>query len=86
MLRLSFEHSYGGAAKEQGHSKEWEKREELPAWRLTKIKSNREVVKDAQKDERTVHFAPLTDICHLSEKTIQAHLLHSQSKVRLHHK
>ena len=44
---------------------EWEKLEKLTAWHTTKVKSKREVIKEAQKEQRTVHFATLMDICHL---------------------
>ena len=34
--------------------KEWEKLEKLPAWQTTKLKSKREGILEAQKEERTV--------------------------------
>ena len=37
----------------------------LPSWQMTKSKEQKEVIKEAQKEERTVHFATLMDICHL---------------------
>ena len=37
--------------------KEWEKLEGLPAWQLTKVKSFKEVSLEAQRGQRTVHFA-----------------------------
>ena len=45
--------------------KEWEKLEKSPAWQITKVKSKREVIQEAQREQRTVHFATLMDICHL---------------------
>ena len=45
--------------------KKWEKIDKLPAWQLTKVKSKNEVILEAQKEQRTVHFATLMDICHL---------------------
>ena len=42
-----------------------EKLENLLAWQMTKVKTQREVIKEAQKEQRTVHFATLVDICHL---------------------
>ena len=44
--------------------KEWEKLQKLPAWQMTKIKSKRKVMKEAQKEQRTVHFGTLMDVCH----------------------
>ena len=71
--------------------KNWEKLEKLPSWPLTKVKSNKEVILEAQKQQRTVHFATLmesTKAGSCSEvtlsKTIQAHTLYSQNRVRLH--
>ena len=45
--------------------KEWKKLENLPAWDVRKVKSKKEVVKEAQKNINEVHFASLTDSCHL---------------------
>ena len=45
---------------------------------MTKVKSKREVIQEAQKEQRTVHFASLMDICHLKnaelEPKIEKHL------------
>ena len=45
--------------------KEWEKLIKLPAWQMTKISSNKEVIQEAQREKKKVHFATLMDICHL---------------------
>ena len=45
--------------------KEWKKLENIPAWDVRKVKSKKEVVKEAQKNNNKVHFASLTDSCHL---------------------
>ena len=45
--------------------KEWKKLEIIPAWLLEKVKSNKEVILEAQRDKKNVHFATLMDICHL---------------------
>ena len=37
----------------------------IPAWQLEKVKSKEEVILEAQRDKKKVHFATLTDICHL---------------------
>ena len=52
-----------------GHAavdKEWGKLKNLPAWRETKVKSKTEAIEQAQKEGRTVHFATLMDLCHLT--------------------
>ena len=36
--------------------KEWEKLEKMPAWQMTKVKSKKEVIREAQQERRTVHF------------------------------
>ena len=45
--------------------KEWKKLETIPAWQLEKVKSKKEVILEAQRDHKKVHFATLMDICHL---------------------
>ena len=37
--------------------KEWDKLEKLPAWQLTKVQSKKEVILEAQREQRTVHFS-----------------------------
>ena len=50
---------------------EREKFDKLPARRMTKVKGNREVIKEAQKEQRIVHFATLMDICHLQNAELE---------------
>ena len=38
---------------------------------MTKVKSNREVIQEARREERTVHFATLMDICHLKNVELE---------------
>ena len=45
--------------------KEWKKLEPIPAWQLDKVKSKKEVILEAQRDKKKVHFATLMDISHL---------------------
>ena len=45
--------------------KEWKKPEPIPAWQLDKVKSKKEVILEAQRDKKKVHFATLMDISHL---------------------
>ena len=44
---------------------EWKKLEKTPAWDLTKVRSKSEVIDEARKEGRKVHFASLMDLCHL---------------------
>ena len=43
--------------------KEWKKLETIPVWDLEEVKSKKEVVLEAQRDKKKVHFATLMDIC-----------------------
>ena len=51
--------------------KEWEKLEKIPAWNLTKVTSNSEVIDEARNKGRKVHFASLMDICHLKNAELE---------------
>ena len=42
--------------------KEWKKLETFPAWDVRRVKSKKEVIKEAQKNK--VHFVSLMDLCH----------------------
>ena len=42
--------------------KDWEKLEKLPAWQMTRVNSKSKVILQAQKEQRSVHFATLMDI------------------------
>ena len=44
--------------------KEWKKLDTIPSWQLDKVRSKKEVILEAQKVKRKVHFATLMDICH----------------------
>ena len=52
--------------------KEWEKLEKIPAWDLTKVRSEKEVIDEARTKGAKVHFASLTDICHLKNAELEA--------------
>ena len=56
--------------------KEWKQFEMIPALQLDKVKSNKEVVLGAQKDEKKVHFA--TDV-HLSSQKMRSWSHNSRS-------
>ena len=53
-----------------GH-KEWKKLETIPAWDVTKVRSKKEVIKEAQKNNNKVHFASLMDFCHLKNSELE---------------
>ena len=39
----------------------------ISAWDLRKVKSKKEVIMEAQRDNMRVHFATLMDMCHLKK-------------------
>ena len=43
--------------------KEWKKLETIPAWSLEEVESKKEVILEAQRDIKKVHFATLMDMC-----------------------
>ena len=47
------------------------KLETIPAWQLNNVKSQREVILEAQRDKRKVHFAALMDICHITDEELE---------------
>ena len=51
--------------------KEWKKLETIPAWHLEKVKCKKEVVLEARRDKKKVHFATLMDICHLKKAELE---------------
>ena len=52
--------------------KEWEKLEKFSAWKLTKVRSKKEVIDEARTSGAKVHFASLMDICHLKNGEFEA--------------
>ena len=55
--------------------KEWKKLETIPAWQLEKVEGKEEVILEAQRDKKKVHFATLMDICHLKKTGENADVL-----------
>ena len=51
--------------------KEWKKLETIPAWDVRKVRSKKEVIKEAQKNNNNVHFASLMDLCHLKNSELE---------------
>ena len=72
----------------------------IPAWQLTKVRNKNEVIAEARKEGKTVHFASLMDLCHLENsesepqfqkykdivKDIEDRMLYSLSRDHQHHK
>ena len=48
------------------------KLEKISAWNLTEVKSKKKVIAEARTAGATVHFASLTDICHLKNAELEA--------------
>ena len=61
---------------------EWKKLETILAWQLGKVGSKKEVILEAQRDKRKVHFATLMDISHLKNAELKPQLqkIHKQSR------
>ena len=51
--------------------KEWKCSKKMSAWQMTKVKSKTEDIQEAQKGQRTVHFASLMDICHVKNAELE---------------
>ena len=49
--------------------KEWEKK--IPAWDKTKVRNKSDVIDEARKEGRKVHFASLMDLCHLKNAELE---------------
>ena len=56
--------------------------ETIPAWQLDKVKSKKEVIFEAQRDKRKVHFATLMDICHLRKRGVRTKISEVQRQRR----
>ena len=52
-------------------NQEWEKLEKTLAWQMAEVKSKKDVILDAQKEERKAHFAALMVICHLKNAELE---------------
>ena len=55
-------------------AKECKKLETNPAWNLENVKSKKEVILEAQRDKKKVHFAALLDIGHLNYAELEPKL------------
>ena len=63
------------------------KNEKLPAWHLAKVRNKKEVIDEARKRGRKVHFASLMDLCHLKKRRgrTKAPKIHRTSRVPRRH-
>ena len=51
--------------------KEWEKLEKIPAWDKTNVRNKSDVIDEARKEGRKVHFASLMGLCHLKNAELE---------------
>ena len=61
--------------------KEWKKLETVPAWDLGKVRSEKEVIPETQRDKK-VHFASLMDMCHLKKCGVRTKVTEAQRQSR----
>ena len=61
---------------------EWQKLETIPAWKLEKVKSKKEVILEAQRDKKRVHFATLMDLCHQKNAELEPNIFKIQRRSR----
>ena len=47
------------------------KLKQIPAWQLTKVRNENEVIAEARNKGKTVHFASLMDLCHLENSELE---------------
>ena len=59
--------------KRQQWTRNGKKLETIPAWDVNKVKSKKEVTKEAQKNNNKLHFASLMDLCHLKNSELEPH-------------
>ena len=69
--------------REAAVGKEWKELETILSWQLDKIKSKNEVILEAQRDKKKVHFATLMDICHLNNVELEPILQKYKGRVAL---
>ena len=67
-------------AKAAAH-KEWEKREKIWTWNLTKVRNKSHVIDEARKKDVKVHFASLMGLCH--HKNAELEKKHQKYKGRV---
>ena len=62
---------------------EWEKLETIPAWQLEKVQSKKEVILEARRDNKKVHFATLMGLRHFKNAELEAKLQKYKGRVVL---
>ena len=50
---------------------QWIKNKTIPAWQLDGVKSKKETIREAQKNNNKVHFASLMDLCNLKNAQLE---------------
>ena len=51
--------------------KEWKKLETIPVWQHENVNGKKEVILEAQRDKKKVHFATLMDTCPLKNAELE---------------
>ena len=69
---FSYASSYENSGSESSGGQGMGKMEKISAWKLTKVKSKKQVIDEARTSGATVHFASLMDICHLKNAELEA--------------
>ena len=82
---LSFEECRIGDKSTKGpqwtrNGKSWRR---FQAWTLEKVKNKKEVILEAQRDKKKVHFVTLIDICHLKNAELEPKLQKYKGRVVL---
>ena len=60
---------------------EWKKFETIPAWKVEKARSKKEVILEAHRDKKKVHFVSLMDLRHLTNAELEPKLQKSQGRI-----
>ena len=63
--------------------KEWKKLETTPAWQLGKVKSKKDFMLDAQRENKKVHFATVMDICHFKKHGVETQIAKNNDRTVL---
>ena len=63
--------------------KEWGILEKIPSWQLTKVRNKNELIAEARKEDKTVQFASLLDLCHLKNGELEPQIQKYKGRVVL---
>ena len=61
--------------------KKWEKLRKIPAWQLTKVRNQKEVIDEAEKKGRKVYFASLMYLCDLKNSELEPQFQNYKGRV-----